>query len=88
MVWATIMILIPLRITTTDRSDETNNRVHSDAQKTARDPRRSSPRFARERIPAVSRPTAIRPRETRAKNQAVKIDRPYGDGDLPPGLST
>ncbi len=46
----------------------------------------SSPRFARGRIAAVSRRTAIRPREARAKNMAVKIDHPYGGGDLPPRL--
>jgi len=44
-------------------------------------PARSSPRFARGRIP-----TAIRPREARAKNQAVNIDTPLRGGELPPGL--
>jgi hypothetical protein len=37
-------------------------------------------------IPAVTRPTAIRPRETRAKNLAVNIDTPLRGGELPPGF--
>ena len=44
-------------------------------------------RFARGRIPAVTRPTAIRLREARAKNQAVNIDTPLRGGELPPGLA-
>jgi hypothetical protein len=46
----------------------------------------SSPRFARGRIPAVTRPTAIRPRSARAKNLAVNIDTPLRGGELPPRL--
>jgi hypothetical protein len=40
------------------------------------------------RIPAVTRPAAIRPRSARAKNRAVNIDTPLRGGELPPGSMT